>query len=250
MARRKDAHRCLDEAELPRRARQRPASPLRYWQVAAVDEDAIAKLVRDLEREGLHAIDSERPKRPLSSSSITNYLKPLSGALALAVRRGHLAANPYRNLTSDERPRETDTSPAHEWSDEEIEQLLSASAELSTRRDARRSYEPLLRTAISTGMRLGELLGLQWQDVDFDEAVIRVERQWTLLGNTGAAEDQGAGARRIPFAASDMLTLLRQLKEQAFALGHAKPEDHVFASKAGTPLRHRKRAGARLRGCA
>ena len=36
-----------------------------------------------------------------------------------------------------------------------------------------------------------------------------------------------------------MLVLLPQLKEQAFAFGRAKPEDHVFASKAGTPLRHR-----------
>ena len=207
------------------------------WQVAAVDEDAIAKLVRDLEREGLHAIDCDRPKRPLSSSSITNYLEPLRGALAVAVRRGYLTTNPFRNLTSDERPRQTDSEGAHEWSDEEIEKLLSASAELSTRRDARRSYEPLLRTAINTGMRLGELLGLQWQDVDLDEAVIRVERQWTLLGNLEPPKTK-AGVRRIPLGA-DMLTLFRQLKEQAFALGHAKPEDHVFASKAGTPLRHR-----------
>ena len=86
-------------------------------------------------------------------------------------------------------------------------------------------------------MRLGELLGLQWQDVDFDEAVIRVERQWTLLGTLEPPKTK-AGVRRVPLG-TDMLVLLRRLKEQAFALGRAKPEDHVFASKAGTPLRHR-----------
>ena len=173
----------------------------------------------------------------MSASSITNYLKPLSGTLALAVRRGHLAANPYRNLTSDERPRETASERAHEWSDKEIEKLLAASAELATRRDARRSYEPLLRTTVFTGLRLGELLGLQWQDVDLDEHVLRVERQWTLLSTLEPPKTK-AGVRRVPLG-NDMLALFRQLKEQAFALGRAKPEDHVFASKAGTPLRHR-----------
>ena len=71
------------------------------WQVAAIDADAIARLVRDLERDGLHAIDSTRPKRPLSGSRISNYMKPLSGTLALAVRRGFIQSNPYRNLTID-----------------------------------------------------------------------------------------------------------------------------------------------------
>ena len=77
----------------------------------------------------------------------------------LAVRRGLIASNPYRNLTPDERPRQTSTDRAHEWSDKEIEKLLAASAELAIRRDAKRDYTPLLRTAIFTGLRLGELLG-------------------------------------------------------------------------------------------
>ena len=105
------------------------------WQIAAVSEDEIAKLVRDLEREGLHAIDPKRPKRGLSASSITNYLKPLSGTLALAVRRG-TGGEPVSQPDLGRAPAETDSERAHEWSDEEIEQLLAASAELATRRDA------------------------------------------------------------------------------------------------------------------
>src|SRR5205807_10077832 len=63
--------------------------------VSGVDADAIAKLVRDLERDGLHALDSKRPVRPLGRSSVENYLKPLRGILALAVRRRFIAANPF-----------------------------------------------------------------------------------------------------------------------------------------------------------
>jgi integrase len=98
----------------------------------------------------------------MSASTVTGYMKPLSGSLALAVRRGHLAANPYRNLMPDERPRQRSTEPAHKWSDEEIEALLATATKLAQRRDSRHDYTPILRLAVNTGLRHGELLGLQW----------------------------------------------------------------------------------------
>jgi hypothetical protein len=45
------------------------AEPILCTPHAAVDADAIAKLIRDLEREGLHAVDASRPVRPLGRSS-------------------------------------------------------------------------------------------------------------------------------------------------------------------------------------
>ena len=54
--------------------------------LAAIDADAIAALFRDLETRGLNAIDSSRPVRPLGSSSISNYAKPLQQILQRAVR--------------------------------------------------------------------------------------------------------------------------------------------------------------------
>ena len=74
------------------------------WQLSAIDADAISKLIRDLERDGLHAIDPTREKRPLGASSIANYLKPLQGTLALAVRREKIRVNPFDLLTDDDRP--------------------------------------------------------------------------------------------------------------------------------------------------
>jgi integrase len=204
------------------------------WQVAAIDADAIARLVRDLEREGLHAIDPQRPKRPLSASRISNYLKPLSGTLVLAVRRGVIASNPFRNLTADERPRQQDADPAHEWTDEEIDALLEASARLTRQPEARQDYTPLLKTAVYTGLRLGELLGLQWQDVDLDESVLHVRRQWTRTHELAEPKTR-SGLRRVPLS-SDMVAELRRLK---LASKFSQETDFVFASREGGPLRHR-----------
>src|SRR5262245_24964433 len=57
-----DAYRAaLDLVLLPRFGRTR---------VSNIDADAVAKLIRDLEREGLHCVDPDRPKRPLGRSSV------------------------------------------------------------------------------------------------------------------------------------------------------------------------------------
>jgi len=41
-------------------------------------------------------------------------------------------------------------------------------------------FFPFLRTAAATGMRRGELLGLQWADVDFERLVISIRRNVTV----------------------------------------------------------------------
>jgi integrase len=204
------------------------------WKVAAIDAEAIASLIRELEREGLHAIDPERPARPLSASTIENYLKPLSGALGFAVRRGLLSSNVCRTLTSDDRPAQRDAEPTHEWTDEEIEALFAASEELAQRADSKYDYSPVLRTAIYTGLRLGELLGLQWTDVDFETGVLHVRRQWTLTGELTEPKTK-KGVRRVPLG-DDMVAYLRR---QKLASKYSTEGDFVFASKAGTPLSHR-----------
>jgi hypothetical protein len=129
--------------------------------VRRIDADAIARLVRDLEREGLHALDPSRPVRPLGPSSIENYLKPLNGTMTLAVRRGLVPVNPASLLTADERPREEEEVPPYEWSDAEIEALLASSRTLAARPIAKYDYTDLLRFTARLTFRLGEALGLR-----------------------------------------------------------------------------------------
>ena len=122
--------------------------------IAAISPEHVATLIRELESNGL------------SSSTIGNYLLPLSGALTFAVWRVLLGMNPCSLLTNDERPDRRERRQDHIWSDEEIEALIQASENLARQPESRYDYSALIRTALFTGLRLGELLGLQWQDVD------------------------------------------------------------------------------------
>ena len=83
-------------------------------------------------------------------------------------------------------------------------------------------------------MRLGELLGLQWQDIDLHEGVLHVRRQYTRLGEYAPPKTKAA-IRRIPL--SDEMT--RELAALKLSSRYSADDDPVFAARNGKPLKHR-----------
>jgi integrase len=193
-----------------------------HVRLGQIDPEVVAKFIQHLEARGL------------SPSTISNYLLPLSGAFAFAVRRGFANSNPCALLTADERPTKRERRKVYEWSDEEIDALLGSSEQIARRRESQYDYSPLLQTAVRAGLRLGELLGLQWGDINLDEGVLHVRRQWTRMGELAAPKTTKA-TRRVPLS-PDVGALLRKHK---LASRFSKDEDFVFASRNGTPLGHR-----------
>ena len=51
--------------------------------------------------------------------------------------------------------------------------------------DAPIQYKTMIITLIYTGMRLGELCGLEWKDVDFDNEIITVRRSSQYISGKG-----------------------------------------------------------------
>jgi integrase len=200
----------------------------------AIDAEAIAQLIRDLEREGLHAIDPKRRNRPLLRPTIENYLKPLQGTLKLAVRRSLIPHNPFTHLTDDDRPAAGKKKQAHVWSDEELEALFVNSAKLARKPTSNYDYTPLLRLTARLGLRLGEVLGLQWDDFDKTAGLLHIRRQWLVSGEYGPPKT-AAGVRSIPLPDD----LRRDLIDLRLASKHSQDDHSIFASREGTPLQHR-----------
>ena len=197
----------------------------RNRKIASITVDDIATLIRDLEKAGA------------KPSTINNHLLLLAGTLKFAVRRGLIGTNPYALLTRDDRPAAREKAPAFEWSDSDAEALVEAAEHLAKKPEARYDYRPAIRFVLATGLRIGELLGLRWEDVDLHGGALRVERQWTRAGVYGPPKTV-TSVRRIPLSAG-VVSFLREHKARAFVLGQARPEDPVFASRDGTPLSHR-----------
>jgi len=219
-----------DKRRLRRRTRENYRSSLdnvlipRFGEmkIAAVTDDHIAKLVHDLEEDGA------------APSTINNHLLPLQGTFKFAMRRGLIGTNPCSLLTSDDRPAPREKAEVHVWSDDEITALIESAEHLAKQPESRYDYAPLIRTALFTGLRQGELHGLQWQDVDLVEGVLRVERQWTRAREYGPPKTPSS-VRRVPLS-PEMTKYLAALKLRSKFSGDSDP---VFASRTGTPLTHR-----------
>jgi integrase len=206
-----------------------------HLKIGAVSTSLIASLIRGLEANGLNAIDPKRPVRPLSQAAIDNYLKPLSGTLRFAASKGLVGTNAYLALTSDERPdTETGRRATYEWSEEEIKAVLDVAEVRGRARESQYDYSPLIRLAIQTGLRLGELLGLRWEDIDFDAGILHVRQQWTRVGELAPPKTR-KGVRRVPLS-PDLVAYLRKHK---LASKFSRDSDFVFPSKTGRPLSHR-----------
>ena len=107
------------------------------------------------------------------------YFVTLASAFQTAMRWGHIETNPFRRVA---RPRLRELLPVHLTKDE-------FRAILDHERD--QDLRDLYLCAVSTGMRLGELAALQWEDVDFVQRVIRVR-------NTASFTTKNRKNRTIP----------------------------------------------------
>jgi integrase len=77
----------------------------------------------------------------------------------------------------------------------EMKPLIKEQAQLllETAKDHRLETLPIV--AITTGMRRGELLGLKWQDIDFDERSLHVRRTVNLVSRYGYVENEPKTSR-------------------------------------------------------
>jgi integrase len=90
--------------------------------------------------------------------------------------------------------------------------------------------------AVTTGLRQGELLGLQWGDVDLSSAVVRVRQALhELAGRLWLDEPKNAKARRTVDLPALTVTALQAHREQMLAEGHVN--GLVFCDTNGGPVR-------------
>lgn len=121
---------------------------------------------------------------------------------------------------------------------EEI-QLLYQSAKDS-------SLYPFFILALNTGMRMGEILGLTWDCVDFENGIIHVEKTLCYLPNNGKAiyefhpPKSKAGKRNIPMSKQVKEVLQEQRIWHEDMTTRFQPqqgfEDLVFTSKTNRPI--------------
>lgn len=157
-------------------------------------------------------------RRNLSNRTLQKYLVVLHAIFKRAMKVHGLPRNPVATV---ERPRLPRRAGIEVFSREEIERLVAAAA---NRQDG-----VLFLTAAFTGLRMGELLGLWWEDVDFGMATIRVQRNWT--GGRDGTPKSGRG-RAVPMM-DEVAAALKGLRERGRFVGG---QELVFCDRLGRHL--------------
>jgi integrase len=176
------------------------------------------------------ALISNLRKRGYSGTTVAAILTPLSRLFAHAVRRGLIEVNPVSKLDRSERPR-VSRQERPVLNREEIRRLLEA---------APSRYRTLLATAILSGLRQGELLGLRWRDVDFDNELIRVRTALDRKRRDVPPKTEHA-VRDVILMPALAKALRAHKRESVFN----QPGDYVFTTRTGTP-HHAPHIGARI----
>jgi len=103
-------------------------------------------------------------KGALSARSVLHIHRVLFQALNYAVRQGLLIRN-VANLVNPPRAWKTKMKTL---TPQEVSRLLNATQDTP--------YYPIIYTAVNTGLRQAELLGLRWRDLDLDLASLSVSQ--------------------------------------------------------------------------
>ena len=167
----------------------------------------------------------------LAPASVRYVHAVLRSALAQAVQWRLLSVNPANGVKPPRKPR----NAIHPLNGAEARALIEA-----TQADP---LSALYVTALHTGMRLGELLGLTWEAIDWSRGAIEVRGTLQRKGPGEYAIEQPKtpGSRRTVPMSPTLAETLRSHRsrelERLMALGYGRDDmSYVFTDKWGHPI--------------
>ncbi|MGI6035690.1 MAG: site-specific integrase [Limnochordia bacterium] len=165
----------------------------------------------------------------LSTRTVRYFHVIIRQALEQAVKEGILA----RNVADATSPPVVRNKPMRPLTEDELLQFFQAA------QDDR--LFPAFLLAATTGLRRGELLGLCWDSVGLENAIIIVQRQLLVLDGKPVLEDttkSERGRRSVTLtddAVSELKAHRKRQAEERLALGEAyQNKDLVFCQEDGT----------------
>lgn len=215
--------------ERMRQLTQRVYPALGHLRLDKITGRHVQQFINDLALNG----KSMKTGKPLSRKTAIHHLSFISDVFSYAVKMDMLSENPCRKVTvpkGEKKEKEIYTL-------EEIEELFRL---LET---APLKYRTFFTLAIYSGFRRGELLGLEWKDIDWEHNVISVRRTSNYTADKGIYTDTTKtkkSQRSLKFP-SMVMDLLKEYKseqdEEKVKLGSKWIDyDRLFVKYDGRPM--------------
>ncbi|NLF46132.1 MAG: site-specific integrase [Syntrophomonadaceae bacterium] len=191
----------------------------------------MAESGRIMEKKGKQTLKEDQPKG-LSSQTIRNCHNVLRGALNQAYKEALIRWNP---ITAVELP---------PLKHREIQPLTGEQVQYFLKAIEDHELYPIIFTDLGTGLRRGELLGLEWPVVDLEARTARITQSLILVGGELYLQDdvKTKASKATITLPGAVVTVLRRVKRQQaknkLLLGEAYMDNNlVFCREDGTPYR-------------
>ena len=122
--------------------------------------------------------NGQRTLKPLSPKTILEHHRLISAMLQNAVYWQLLPSNPARRV----KPPKTKKPKMEFFNDDECKFLIQSLMELT---GSKLKYKVAILLDIFSGVRRGELIGLEWSDVDFKNETININKSTQYLPENG-----------------------------------------------------------------
>lgn len=174
-----------------------------------------------------HAVNREVSEGRLAPATILLHLTKFRVALSYAVDWDIIPKSPARRISCPERGKpEIDF-----WEDVHAKAFLVVAEQYR--------YFSLFFLGLHTGMRMGEMLGLSWKDIDLDKGLAYVRRTATQFGTTNAPK-RPLSRREVPLTPETVKVIKKwrkQMMGEVMSRGQGWDEcNFVFLSKTGRPV--------------
>lgn len=173
-------------------------------------------------------------KDTLAVSTVLHHHRLISSMLSTAVKWQLIFSNPCSRVVL---PKNKHKEAVY-LDEEQAADLLAALDKESMQ------HQVIVKLLLFTGMRRGELCGLEWKDIDFERAVITVRRSSLYLPGKGVFEDETKNetSERCMKVSADVVTMLKtwraEQSKQRLRMGDQwQTSDRLFTAWDGAPIR-------------
>ncbi|MCQ2468602.1 MAG: site-specific integrase [Ruminococcus sp.] len=211
--------------------RKRVYSAIGHMRMDKITPRQIQAFVNSLSKDGAN----ERTGKPLAPKTIRHNLSFVSDVFAYAVKMGVVSDNPCAKVTL----------PKNEQTEKKIYTPEQVQRFLSLLNDEPLKYRTFFNLMIYSGFRRGEMLGLEWKDVDFENNIISVRRTSNYTAKKGVYTDTTKtrkSQRTLKFP-QEIMDMLREYKDeqdmQALKCGDKWVEtDRLYTKWNGLPMQN------------
>lgn len=169
----------------------------------------------------------------LSDETIRYCFRVLSSMLKDAVQWQLISSSPCDRV----KPPKVTKHQAKVLNEEQVKIMVNCLASEPLK------YQTIIIVAITTGMRLGEIVGLKWSDIDFDTNILTVNRTNQIIKNKGIISkspknDSSARSLALPNRTIELLKKYKkEQNKQRLLLGELwNDNDWIFTTWNGTAM--------------